>query len=201
MVVFWPLTFSSLLLPQPLHQSLQIIGVHPQYKLFPVASVDRKDVVFVKKNCIALVQFVEPSFIQWIVYDTAQPLPMMATHPNPKVLAPSSRRDILLRQWQQGCRMVVAQNWLGGITVAGRTTTFLNSILVDREPRGVDPKFDKMPATDVLLQDRMRNLEVLGVLGVHLNAVDQLVAVGEVLDLKVFLEVHPVILPDLHRGR
>ena len=45
------------------------------------------------------------------------------------------------------------------------------------------------------LKELLDENEVVGVLGVHRNAV------GEVLGLEVLFEAHPVILPGLRRGR
>jgi len=67
------------------------------------------------------------------------------------------------------------------LTVAGRTIALLHGIVVNREPGRVDPKFDEVSDADVLFENGMRNLEVFGVLGVHCDAVHQVVAVGEVL--------------------
>ena len=67
---------------------------------------------------------------------------------------------------------VMAQDWLGGLAVASRAIAFLGSIFVDRKPGRVNPEFDEVADTGVFLQDWMRNLEVLGVLGVHSSAVD-----------------------------
>ena len=45
-----------------------------------------------------------------------------------------------------------------------------------------------MPDAYMLLQNGMRNLKVVGVLSMHFDAVDQLVAVGEVLLVVLLLE-------------
>ena len=95
----------------------------------------------------------------------------------------------------------MAQDWLGGLAVASRAIALHHCIIVDREPWRVDPNFDEMADANVHLQNRVRNLEVVGVLSVHLDAVGQGVAVGKLLGLEVLLEVHGVILPGLRRGR
>ena len=66
----------------------------------------------------------------------------------------------------------MTENRLGGLAITGRTITLLHSIIVDREPGRVDPQFDEMADADMLLENGMRNLEIIGVLGVHGNAVD-----------------------------
>ena len=97
----------------------------------PVASVNGKDVVVVKVNKSALIQFMQPSLVRRFVYFTDKPRP-----------------------------------------VAGEAVTLPRSIFVDREPGRVDPHSDEVVVADMLLQHRMRNLEVVGILGVHGNAVD-----------------------------
>ena len=67
------------------------------------------------------------------------------------------------------------------LRIARRTITLLHSIIVDRKPRRVDSEFDEMAADDVLCQNGMWNLEVVWVFGVHFDAVDQFVAIGELL--------------------
>lgn len=55
-----------------------------------MAAVNSQDVVFVKINLIALLQFMEPSLVQRIVHDTPQPLPVTLRDLHPKVFAPAS---------------------------------------------------------------------------------------------------------------
>ena len=90
MVMFWPLTFSSPLLPKPLRQCLQISGVHPQHDFFPMAAVDGKDVVFVEDYRIALMKLVQSGFVQRVVHNASEPLPITLRDLHPEVLAPSS---------------------------------------------------------------------------------------------------------------
>ena len=84
--------------------------------------------------------------------------------------------------------MIVTQDWLGGFAIARRTITLLHSIIVDRKPRRVDSEFDEMADDDVLFQNGMWNLEVVWVFGVHFDAVDQFVAIGELLLDKLLFE-------------
>ncbi len=57
-----------------------------------------------------------------------------------------------------------------------------------RETRGVDPQFDKLAGTDVPLDDIWRDVEVLRILGVHDDTIHQLVIVGELLRVELFLQ-------------
>jgi hypothetical protein len=59
---------------------------------------------------------------------------------------------------------------------------------VDGKPRRVDSEFHKLAGPDVPLDDIGRDVEVVGVLGVHGDPVHQLVAVGEVLVVKLLLQ-------------
>ena len=56
------------------------------------------------------------------------------------------------------------------------------------KPGRVDSQLYELAPTDVLLQDRVRDLETVGILGIHRDAVDQGVAIGESLSLKAFFE-------------
>ena len=84
--------------------------------------------------------------------------------------------------------MSVTQDRLGGFAIARRTITLLHSIIVDRKPRRVDSEFDEMADDDVLFQNGMWNLEAAWIFGVHFDAVDQFVAIGELLLGKLLFE-------------
>ena len=86
----------------------------------------------------------------------------------------------------------MAEDWLGGLAQAGWTVAFFGSIFMNGEPRRVYTQFNEMADADMLLEDRMRNMEVLAVLSVHCDAVDKLVVVGEFLVIEALLEVHLV---------
>ena len=75
----------------------------------------------------------------------------------------------------------MAQDWLGGLAVAGRTITLLGGILVNRKSGGIYPQFDEMTDANMLLQNRVWDLKVVAVFGMHLNAVHQVVTVGKPL--------------------
>ena len=53
----------------------------------------------------------------------------------------------------------------------------------------VDPEFDKLPNANVLLQDRVRDLETLAIFSMHGDTINQLVAVGELLLVELLLEI------------
>ena len=55
----------------------------------------------------------------------------------------------------------------------------------------VDTEFDELPDVNVLLQDRVRYSEVDGILGVHGDTVDQLIAIGESLFSELLLQDLP----------
>ncbi len=86
----------------------------------------------------------------------------------------------------------MAKNWLRRFSIAGRTEALLDGIVVDGKPRRVNSEFDKMSDADMLLKNGMGDLEVVAVRISHLDAVDQLVPVGKLLDLKILFERHDV---------
>ena len=77
--------------------------------------------------------------------------------------------------------MIVPQYRLGQFTVTRGTIAFERGILMNRESRRVDSKFDKLAGLNVLFDYIRRYLEVLRVLNVLGNTVDQLVIVSEML--------------------
>ena len=81
----------------------------------------------------------EPCFVEWIVYEPLEGLAVPFRDLYPKVFSPSPRRDILSWEWHERSRMFVAEDWFGRLSIAGGAVTFLNSIIVDREPWRVDP--------------------------------------------------------------
>ncbi len=75
---------------KPLSQYLQIHLVHPQNKLPSMDVVDGKDVVLVKDDLIAIVQSVQPSFVQRVVHDRIEELPITFCDLSPEVLSPAT---------------------------------------------------------------------------------------------------------------
>ena len=90
--------------------------------------------------------------------------------------------------------MLVAQDRFCRFAVASWAKALFQGIIVDRKPGRVDPEFDEMAGANMLLENRVGNLEVFRVLSSHLDAIDQLVVVGELLGLEVVFEVHVDVL-------
>ena len=84
--------------------------------------------------------------------------------------------------------MLVAQDRLGSLAVAGGTGAFLGRIFVNGESRRVDPEFDELAWPDMPFNDFGRDVEVLWVRCVHGDPVDQLVIVGERLVVELLFK-------------
>ncbi len=89
--------------------------------------------------------------------------------------------------------MRVTQDRLCLLAITRRTGAFFWSVFVNGKTGRVDPNFDKVPHANVFLQDRMRYLETLAVFGVHGDAIDQLVAVGQSLLIELSFKVSTMI--------
>ena len=84
--------------------------------------------------------------------------------------------------------MVVPQDRLRHLAIAGWTSAFLGCVFVDRKPGRIDPEFNKLTGTHMPLNDIGRDVKVLGILGVHSNAIHQLVVVGKLLGAEFLLK-------------
>ena len=80
------------------------------------------------------------------------------------------------------------KNRIRHLTVTRGTRAFLCRVLVYRKPRGVDPEFDKIAWSNVPLDDGWRDVEVLGILGVHVDTIHQLVVIRKLLRIELFLQ-------------
>lgn len=91
--------------------------------------------------------------------------------------------------------MFVSQDGLREFTMAGWALAFLGSVRVCGKPRRVDTKFDELAWCDMAFDDLGRNLKQVAILGVPRHTVYQLVAVTELLLVKLPLKnfAHAVV--------
>src|SRR5437868_6976640 len=139
-------------------------------------------------NLAASMQSVQSSLVQGIVHEPLEQFPVTLAHTNPKIFAPASGRNALLRQRQQTRRLLVAQNRLRGLSVADGAGTFFRSVFMHGKAGRIDSQLDKMADSNVLFQDRMRYLETRAIFSVHGDTIDQLVAVGKLLLVEALLQ-------------
>src|SRR6056297_74071 len=91
----------------PLSQFLQVSHIHAGDKFLPMNVVHRQDVILMKEDLAALLQVVQSTFNQRIVYGASKITSRPLFHSNPKVLAPTTGRNLLLWQRNERCRMAV----------------------------------------------------------------------------------------------
>ena len=121
---------------------------------------------------VAAIKFVQPGLDERVVNPALKELPAKLCDLHPEILAPAPRRNVLLWQGQQRCRVFVTEDGFRGLPVAGRTIALLYGVLMDGKSGRVYSKFDEVADANVLLKNGMGNLEVVGVFGVHRDAVD-----------------------------
>ena len=85
--------------------------------------------------------------------------------------------------------MIMTQNRLGHFAVAVRARAFLRVVFMNGESCRVDSQFDELAGTDMPFDDVGRNMEVLGILGVHHAPVHQFVVIGEPLGFELLCEL------------
>src|SRR5687767_8335645 len=105
----------------------------------------------------------EPRLDKRVVHDPFQELPIALADADPKVLAPTSGGNMLFGKWKQRCRLLVPQDRLGHLAVAGGASAFFRRILMDRKTWRVDPQLDELSDANVPFQNRVRNLKSLAV--------------------------------------
>ena len=81
------------------------------------------------------------------------------------------------------------ENRFGKLSVTGRALALLQRVVVNGKSGRINSQFDKLAGPYPSLNHGWGNPKVIGVLQVHCQSVHQLVAIGELLSVKLLGEV------------